>query len=360
MFELSMTKKEKREVEIVERLLPRTEPLGAAEAERLLGEQSLLVRVKVLGLTPPDANPRVVASAVVDCLEWPLIFQSVSKLSDGVWREVMKRLSRNRRAMGPTAAFLMEATRGASDEALPDACRAAVDASLRLGSVKHFTSARARRTLAELAARPEILRACQALVVADPMAQLSMVAVVVLDGSTDSLDALIQFMQFEPPEKRCRELAKLVPATSQVARLLLGPRQTGASAAAFSKSLGLPAGHAKVDVWLESVRADGGEGRLAACFTLDPSARSWWWVWVDRARPGSLFESDGTVAFGSEGVGDDELKGKPPSAVEQVPAWLAAFGQRNKVTWRLERRVEGRLSPRGKARLVEWLLGAPP
>lgn len=360
MFKVPTTKKEQREMEIVQRLLRRTEPLAAIEAERLLGEQSLLVRVKVLALTPPDANPRVVASAVVDCLEWPLIFQSVSNLSDGVWREVMKRLSRNRRAMGPAAAFLMEATRGTSDEALADACRAAVDASLTLTSLKRFTSARARRTLADLAARPEILRACQALVVADPMARLSMVAVVVLDGSTESLDALIQFMQFEPPEKPCRELAKLVPATSEVARLLLAPRQPEASAAAFSKSLGFEVGHAKVDVWLESVRADGGEGRLAASFTLDPAASSWWWVWVERAHRRSLFESEGTVTFGSEGVGDDELNGKPPSAVEQVPAWLAAFGQRNKVTWRLEQRVEGRLSPKGKARLVEWLLGTYP
>ena len=128
MFNVPTTKKEKREMEIVQRLSRRTEPLRAEEAERLLREQSLLVRVKVLELTPPETNPRVVASAVVDCLEWPLIFQSVSKLSDEVWREVMKRLSRNRRAMGPAAAFLMEATRGASDEALPDACRAAVDA----------------------------------------------------------------------------------------------------------------------------------------------------------------------------------------------------------------------------------------
>jgi hypothetical protein len=45
------------------------------------------------------------------------------------------------------------------------------------------------------------------------------------------------------------------------------------------------------------------------------------------------------VTFGSEGVGDDALNGKPPSTVEQVPAWLARNG--------------GRFTPHDASRLEE-------
>ncbi len=350
---MTMTKQEKREVELLVQLSARTEPLSVAEAPRWLREKNLVLKARVLELTPQGVDVKLVARAVADCLELPVGFGGL-RLSDEVWRGVLKQVAQKSRSAGPTATFLLEATRGVRVTEAGPSCRAAMRAHDALLEMKGFSSARARRLLSEFAGRPEIVRACQALVVADPLARLSMVAVLVIEGGVESVDALLQFMQGEPSEKQRRALAKLVPATSDLAKLLLEPRKTDASAAAFSKALGLQPGHSKVEVRFGSRLANGEEGRLSGAFTLDPTARVWWWVYLQREHRTRLFETDGELAFGAEGVGENSLKAKPPSAVDEVPGWLAAFGQRNKVTWLLER-VDGRLSRKGKGLLAKWL-----
>lgn len=350
---MTMTKQEKRVVELLEQLSARAEPLSVTEAPRWLREKSLVLKARALELTPQGVDAKLVASAVADCLELPISFGSL-RLSDEVWRVVLTRLDQRRRDAGPAATFLLEATRGVSATNAGTSCRLAMEAYEALHEMKSFGSARARRVLAGLTARPELVRACQALVVGDPLARLSMVAVLVLDGSAESIDALLQFLQYEPSERDCRALARLVPAKSDIAKLLLEPRKTGASAAAFSKALGLHAGHSKVEVWFGSRLANGEEGRLSGTFTLDPTARAWWWVYLEREHRTRLFETEGELAFGAEGVGENSLNAKPPSAIDEVPTWLAAFGQRNKVSWLLQR-VDGRLSRKGKDQLAKWL-----
>lgn len=350
---MTMTKREKRELELLEELSRRTEPLSVTEAPRWLREKSLALKARALQLTPRGVDVKVVASAVVECLELPIDFGAM-QLSDEIWQAVLPKLEAQSAEAGPAPTFLLEATRGVSASNAAAACRSAMEAYDALHQLRSFTSKRARRLLTEFSARPEIVRACQALVVADPLARLSMVAVLVLDGSAESIDALLQYLQYEPSEKHCRALAKLLPPKSEIAKLLLEPRKKDASGAAFSRALGLQAEHSKVELWFVSRRANGEEGRLSGSFTLDPTARVWWWVYVQRDHRTRLFETDGVLTFGAEGVGEDELNAKPPSAIDDVPRWLAAFGQRNKVTWLLER-VDGRLSRKGKGLLAKWL-----
>ncbi len=350
---MTTTKREKRDLELLEELSARTEALSVTEAPRWLREKSLVLKAKALALTPRGVDAKVVSNAVVECLELPIDFGAM-QLSDEIWQAVLVRLEKRSGEAGPATTFLLEATRGVSDSNAAAACRSAMEAHDALHRLRSFTSKRARRLLTDLSARPEIVRACQALVVGDPLVRLSMLAVLVLEGSAESIDALLQYMQHEPSEKHCRALAKLVPPKSDIAKLLLEPRKRDAAAATFSKALGLQAGHSKVEVWFGSRLATGEEGRLSGAFTLDPTARAWWWVYLQREHRTRLFETDGELAFGAEGVGENSLKAKPPSAVDEVPGWLAAFGQRNKVTWLLER-VDGRLSRKGKSLLAKWL-----
>lgn len=177
-----MTKREKRELELLEQLFMRTEPLSVTEAPRWLREKNLALKAKALELTPRGVDVNVVARAVVECLELPIDFGAM-QLSDEIWQAVLAKLETQSAEAGPATTFLLEATRGMSASNAGPACRSAMEAHDALHQLRTFTSKRARRLLTELSERPEIVRACQAVVVGNPLARLSMVAVLVLDGS---------------------------------------------------------------------------------------------------------------------------------------------------------------------------------
>jgi len=250
-----------------------------------------------------------------------------------------------------------------------DALRAqwerALLALLDLQTTYAWGSTQRRQKLQALAKSPDVVRAVQAAVVASANPPMDMLAVLSIDASDASLDALLPHFAHGTELERLQRLATHATRTPGMEALLSGTtnrletRARQSPAVAFvQRVLGSTEPLSRLDfsLTITSVEAPGRnsgptiQGRLA----IDASDDEWWHLHLSRVDfSAGTFEVEST-SFGAGGPSEDRLH-LGHCALEDVPQWLSKARRTLNVHWAEPTVFRGSL--RGKKRDVfsEWL-----
>lgn len=237
----------------------------------------------------------------------------------------------NEKPRDPASLFL----RTAFDEATPRASwRTAVNALKAFGAFYTWGSKPKRDRLTAIAKQPRLLAAVQAAAVGAAEVPDEFLAVLAIDASDASLDAL--FPHFTAAMKdptrldaldRLSMFAKKTPAMTQLlarAREQLEARQTSGPTMQLAKELGLTSG-ARFRV---HVRGSGGAKGIASFdVLLDSASADDFRVWV--------FVKQQRTTFSEHASGFDDLKlGR--CRLPELPRWLAEVQKAHDFRWKHE------------------------
>lgn len=277
--------------------------------------------------------------------------RSTEALSAEELRPVLDALTRAHPA-DPAVLFL----RSAVDERdLERSWRAAVNALKLFGSMYAWGSKQKREKLAAVAKAPRLLAATQAATAASASVADEYLAVLVLDGSDESVDALLPHFDraLKDPTRlealeRLRTYAKKTPALEALLGRVDAERAARAKSSPvqeLARRLDLMRGERfRVDVSLEA----GPSGRLDV--RLDSEAPAHFSIWL---RFGSYEQH---TAFDGVALRNDKL-GLGASTLDELPGWVARAEK--KLGVKFERSTARATHLRG-ARLtafLAWLLG---
>ncbi|NTX06676.1 hypothetical protein [Myxococcus sp. CA040A] len=335
--------------------------------------------IKVLKKLPVDVDPMLAAGAALQLLPADRSFfgsfgQHCQRLPAPVIRAVLERLAGDVR---PAVFFLRESVdREGSDEALCASWRTALQGMLDLNVTYGWGSKQRKAKLQGLAENPVLLQAIQTVVVASEEVSLDMLAVLTIDASEASLDALIPHVERAVQSQgweldRLEDLrthARSTPALDALferMEALLQARRARSPALELARALGF----GELDVfWFKLYAAGGEEGdarsmtyRHHCHLTVDSRAPVWFSfsmsTWGPDGEPGRIVP---VFDFDSEGLQNDTL-GLGACEPTRFPEWMALAAKRLRSDWDLEQvSVMSSLRGRQRTRLVKWLRGETP
>ncbi len=339
--------------------------LTAEQANALLASADSRDRAKALKALPPGVDVELVAKVVGDQLGdarsvWSVARHS-KKLAAPIVRALVERLAS---VPGPSAIFLRVYLSGADDLAL--AWEQAMFRLLSLDTTYAWGSKQKRAKLEALAAEPKVIEALHAAVVSTQLMRMDWLAVLAIDASEASVDALMPHFERAAQDKgrsldlllELKRFASPTPSMTQlVARVdaLVEERNSSSPALDFAARRGFGAlKHFWFDLFLASdVQNVNGVPQSQGRLHIDSRQPSWFWCQVSRVDP-EVRDFLGT-RFGGRGEPIDLLKLGTCEA-DEVPQWLKAAGDKLRCTWDLEY-GRPRTSLRGRKRLqmLNWL-----
>ena len=293
-----------------------------------------------------EALEAIVVRAILGELEgWAA--QGPINPRDVEWRKAATLANRKAAA----SIFLRAAVDDANDETLLTTWRAAVNALKVFESQYAWGSKEKAARLKDVQSDARLVEASRAAAVGSESVPLELLAVLSLDGSEASADALLPHVeralsdeaQLEPLSRLQRYAAKTKAMTSLMTLITnrLEAARTASPVMELAKSLGLASGpRFRVDV---RVAGDGNTG-----FTLS----------LDSARPGAAFRGWVDTGQRTKHRMLNLEDGGTVCALSELPTWLQSAAKDLGTSWKFETASAQHLrGPRLKA-FLSWLKGA--
>lgn len=361
--------------------------MKAAEANALLKSGDDRAIHQMLRKAPADIDPALAADKLVGWLDedrsvWgfaryykklpvPVIAALMKRLEGRAGPSQAQRGSRAQRVgpdreAGPAEIFLRVYLAGEKD--LAAAWERAMYRLLSLDTTYAWGSKQKREKLTGLAQEPKVVEALQAAAVGSAKVRLDALAVLAIDASDASVDALMPHFERAATEKdrgldRLQDLKKYAtptPAmTAMLARVdaLLGERNATSPALALADHIGVgPLTTFWFRCWLGSTELNRfSVPRIQGNFAIDSRSPDWFSVSLSVVEPGGLRSQHS--AFSSEKVYGDSMKlGR--CGAEEVPAWLARAARKLKCAWTRPEHASSNLRGKKRDRVIEWLIPA--
>ncbi|MBL8915262.1 MAG: hypothetical protein JNM17_31450 [Archangium sp.] len=341
-------------------------PLPKEEAEKRLRGKDWPKKRDALKRLPPDVDAKLAAPLILEQLgegygaAW-IFGRHCQRIPPSVIRECLRLLPSHEKT--PERIFLREAVDAdLPDAALRKAWATALVALLDLGLTYAWGSKQRKAKLKALAQQPVVLRAVQAAVVASEDPPIDMLAVLAIDASDASIDALMPTYAKGDTDSRLELLA--VHATKNAAMTALlesvtrrREKKEEASSASqfFTKLLGVdpPLKSVKFSISLNCEESRTGNVPLyQGSLTVDSQWDAWWAMHLTRVDAAMKME---TTRFGMDDThSSDELK-LGFCSIEDFPGWVAKAEKKLKVTWNRGALVMGPIRGKKREQLVGWM-----
>ncbi len=335
------------------------------EAEAILKGEDRRQQYALLKQLPPDVDPRLAAKAVLSYLgpnNWSFA-RNCRRVPAAVVEAMLGQLPEHHT---PMATFLSAYLPGQSDPSA--AWERALNAMLDLDLTYAWGSKQRRAKFAALAKDPQLVAALQATAVGWEDVKPDILAVLTVDASDASLDALMP--HFERAAKsldrgldtleRLKTHATLTPQMKAMfARVdaMLEGRNASSPALELARNIGfgaLPVFWFRASFYSDDAQPHS-SGSVHASISVDSRSPNWLSAsisrWSNQQRHSTTLSVRGLV-------NDDLGLGGAPA--EQLPRWLADAAVRLKIPWSFE---SGYLSTslRGarRDRLQAWIAARP-
>jgi hypothetical protein len=270
----------------------------------------------------------------------------------------------------PTAIFLRESVGAdATDEELAPAWRAALVALLDLDTTYAWGSKQRRAKLAGVASNPKLVAAIQAVAVGCERPPADMLAVLTIDASEASADALMPHFAraardrdgtldlLERLERHARDTPAMKAMFERV-RALLADRNASSPALDLARRIGI----GEVDTfWFSGYlgSTQPNEHRVPhvqSNLTIDSRGGDTFSVSVSRSGGGVSWVG---TKFNQDKIHRDDL-GLGRCEPDDLPAWLARAATSLDITWGFdEMGIRTNLRGKKRDRLLGWLRGEP-
>ncbi|MGZ3422978.1 MAG: hypothetical protein ACXVEF_00510 [Polyangiales bacterium] len=310
-------------------------------------------RFQALRALPDDVDPALAADVVMELAGanvWSF-GRSCRALPLPVIRVVVERMQS---VSTPTSVFVREVARTGDD--LQESWSLALETLLDFDSTYAWGSKQRKEKYARIAADSRLLAATQAVAVGCPEASTSMLAVLAVDGSDTSVDALMpHFVRAAETRdagldmlERLRTHAKDTPAVKAMlaqVQAMLGERKASSPALGVARvAVG------EVDELWFSAYLRSSEDRLPiyqSNLEIDSRSNDWFHA--------SVSGDERRVSFSAEKVHVDTL-GVGACSAGDLPTWLARVAHQLQFTWDFQG-MSVRTGLRGKKRerLLVWL-----
>ncbi len=337
-------------------------PIPRAEAEARLRETGRRDLLETLQRLPDDVDPRLAADAAVSLVRgessW-LFARKAQVLPLAVIEAVLAQLE----ATHPRVAWSVFLREVVPPVSVPS-WRAALVALLDLQTTYAWGAKQRRAKLQGLATQPALLAGIQAAVVGCDAPPLDMLAVLALDGSDTSIDALLpHFSRAEKDQSamldRLERLSKYAAPTPGMQAMLatvrarLDARNDASPVLDWVRGLGFEVDTFSLRVSFGSEEATSRVPRIQASVNIDSTRATWLGVYVTES---SLQPPYPGTSFRNDGVARDDL-GLGTCTLAELPQWLARAQRTLGVTW--SPRVTASASVRGnkRAQLIDWMFG---
>ncbi len=250
-----------------------------------------------------------------------------------------------------------------TDAALVTTWKRALDAVLGLQADYAWGSKQKKAKLAAAAADPVMLAAVQGTVAHAEDARIDLLAVLVIDASKESLDALVGHFEraVEANDRRLdrlkmlRKHARSTPALDALFAEVDGKLDARAAASpglALGSMIGIDAEVLWFRVSFGSQELTGGNvSRVQGNVNVDSRSPTWLSVSISRLDAGFNFTS---TYLSDKGVQRDDLE-LGGCEVAHLPAWLGAAAAKLKIQWNDEPRISSNLRGKRRDRVLEWL-----
>ena len=341
--------------------------LTAEKATAMLRSSDWKERQAALKSLPEDVDVGLAAQVLGDQFADSRSVWGVArihkKLPEPVIRALLQRLEG---VVSPASIFVRAFLAGTTE--LADAWEQAMYRLLSLDTTYAWGSKQKRAKLEALAAEPKVVEALQASVVTTETMRMDALAVLAIDASEASVDALMPHFERAAREKdqkldrllALKKYASPTPAmTAMLARVdaMVGERNSASPALEFAASIGLGAMEKFwFDLFLASdaVNANG-VPQFQGGLHFDSGQLHWFSCHLSEVQPASLkFEGS---RFGTKGVQSDALK-LGACEPDRVPIWLEGAARKLRCQWNFEY-GRPRTNLRGKKRdqMMAWLRG---
>ena len=344
-------------------------PLPRVEAEALLRDPSWRQQQLALKRLPDDIDPALVVAVaqpmLTDRHSWWVFCRSFQRAPAPVVRALLDAMTRWEQR--PAIVYLREAVDAAqADSALRDTWTRALLELLDLQTTYAWGSRQKKAKLQALAKQPRVVAAIQAAVVnAVDRPPMDMLAVLAIEASDASVDALLPHFAKQGDPSRLEQLATHATRTPALEALLSGAtstrkkRERESPALAFVRSiLGDDAPTESVEFCIginsvETPRPNAGptiQGQLR----VDSKADIWWRVHLGRLGAGFELKSTG---FGAPPCSSQDDLGLGACSLEELPAWLAKTQKKLKVHYAPDSVFTGSVRGKKRDRIRQWLFG---
>lgn len=339
--------------------------MTAKEAEVILRGGDPLLLDDALKQLPPDVDPQLASAILAKQFDGPSVWafaRAYKKLPEPVIRALLVRLERRTNAF---SIFLRVYTADAPD--LCDAWERGLFRLLSLDTTYAWGSKQKRAKFTELASEPRVVEAIQAAVVANEEARIDALAVLAVDASDASVDALMPHFERAARDKNrkldrlamLRKYATATPAMTQMlARVdaMLDERNASSPALDLARHIGL--GELKV-FWFHKYVGSSTLNRNSVPWyqghiTVDSRESEWLAVSISEV-PGSVAGRRLYTSFNAYVLKSDTLElGR--CTPQELPQWLAASAKKLNFAWDFGE-VGGRSNVRGakRERITQWL-----
>jgi hypothetical protein len=264
------------------------------------------------------------------------------------WSHTVTKSARDGERRKAASVFLRVAVDDTTDEALLATWRTAVNALKVFESQYAWGSKEKAAKLMELRKNERLVEAARAAAVGSTVVPLELLAVLALEGSEMSADAMLPHVeralkdeaQLEPLSRLSRYAAKTKAMTSLMALIdgRLNAARTSAPANDLAKALGIASGNR----FRVEVRVAGTGNRF-------------FWISIDSDRPGPAF---------CGGVGGERTStqlhhedGSTECSLVELPAYLRQAAKKLDTTWEFRNASTRHLRGKRLATFLAWLEG---
>jgi len=349
-------------------------PLSKERAESILRGDDMAAARKAVKRLPADIDPSLVCPDMISALsnDWSFA-RTYDAVPAVVIREFLRQIgpivadaSRDDRYVALLISSVVSSDSNANsdsnDETLTKAWQLALQTILDLNLSYGWGSKKRRERFVSIAQQSILLAAIRIVAVACKRPKLDVLAVLVADGSDESIDALMpHFDAAEDDGPRLEQLGYLRvhanPSSEAVSALLDRLDERLAKRSAESPALDL-AKHIGIDVgdlfWFSaSVSSKELNRSNVSCYqahvSVDSRGKDWFSVNVSRVGLGGRARSSFSSVRSL--VDELELGDCEPS---ELPAWFAAAAKKLEISWRTSVRSNVRGGKR--SRISEWLV----
>ncbi len=342
--------------------------LRAPEVNLLLRGPESRERNLALRSLPEDVDVELAVKVLLEQVKDPRrawsFARSYKKLPVAVIRGLLSRLEE---VTNPVSIFIRVYVAGEADVA--DAWERAMFRLLSLDTTYAWGSKQKRSKLEGLAAERRVVEAVQASVVNSELARMDALAVLAIEASEASVDALMPHYERAAREKdfaldRLQNLKKYASKTPAMVQMtarvdaMVGERNAASPALDFAAAIGLGT---MTKFWFDQFLASDLLGRngvpmYQGALHLDSGQLHWFSVNLSKPNPGQPDQIIQT-RFGTKGNASDGL-GIGLCTSEELPTWLAAAGKKLKCGWDFAYGAP-RTNLRGakRERMTQWLQG---
>jgi len=235
-----------------------------------------------------------------------------------------------------------------------------MQALLDLNVTYAWGSRQRKAKLQALAKRPRVVSSIQSAVVGSANASLDMLAVLAIDSSEASIDALLPLFSDGKQQARLEALATHAAKTPAMNALLAGAtrnreakERASSAVEVIGRLVGDPAlERVKFSLSFGSTESETGNVPVIQAHLSVNSVHDAWWS-VSVARVDRAMQMPRTW-FGADGVKQDKL-GIGACTFEELPTWVAKTAKKLKVTFRVAY-FSGSLRGKKRDALTSWLL----